>query len=34
LAMADRILVMKAGQFSAAYQGGEASQEQLLLAAS
>jgi ABC-type sugar transport system ATPase subunit len=34
LAMADRILVMKAGQFSAAYQADEASQEQLLLAAS
>jgi ABC-type sugar transport system ATPase subunit len=34
LAMADRILVMRAGQFSAAYQGGEASQEELLLAAS
>jgi ABC-type sugar transport system ATPase subunit len=34
LAMADRILVMKGGQFSAEYKGGEASQEQLLLAAS
>jgi ribose transport system ATP-binding protein len=34
LAMADRILVMKAGQFSAEFKSGEASQEQLLLAAS
>jgi len=34
LAMADRILVMKDGQFTAEYQVGEATQEQLLLSAS
>jgi ABC-type sugar transport system ATPase subunit len=34
LAMADRILVMKDGQFTAEYEAGEATQEQLLLDAS
>jgi ribose transport system ATP-binding protein len=34
LAMADRILVMKDGQFTAEYKVGEATQEQLLLNAS
>jgi ribose transport system ATP-binding protein len=34
LAMADRILVMKDGQFTAEYKAGEATQEQLLLDAS
>jgi ribose transport system ATP-binding protein len=34
LAMADRILVMKDGRFTAEYPAGEATQEQLLLGAS
>lgn len=34
LSMADRILVMKGGQFTAEYKAGEATQEQLLLSAS
>lgn len=34
LAMADRILVMRAGQFTAEYRRGEASQEELLRSAS
>jgi ABC-type sugar transport system ATPase subunit len=34
LAMADRILVMRGGQFTAEYQAGEATQEQLLRSAS
>jgi len=34
LAMADRILVMRDGQFTAEYEVGEATQEQLLINAS
>ena len=34
LAMADRILVMKDGQFTAEYEASEATQKQLLLDAS
>jgi ABC-type sugar transport system ATPase subunit len=34
LAMADRILVMKGGRFTAEYQAGEVTQEQLLSSAS
>jgi ribose transport system ATP-binding protein len=34
LAMADRILVMRGGQFTAEFQPGEATQEKLLQSAS
>jgi ABC-type sugar transport system ATPase subunit len=34
LAMADRILVMRGGQFTAEYKAGEVTQEQLLRSAS
>jgi ribose transport system ATP-binding protein len=34
LAMADRILVMRAGRFTAEYKAGNVSQEQLLRSAS
>jgi ABC-type sugar transport system ATPase subunit len=34
LAMADRILVMRAGRFTAQYRAGEVTQEQLLQSAS
>ncbi len=34
LAMADRILVIKGGKFTAEYEVGEATQEQLLINAS